>query len=151
MTSPEEQAESFLQNFDFDDVEAPAAPCLSDASDEAEHRWYDSARALDDEGGERQGALDLGLEEPSPEDLDFGSATSEPVLHLPAARPKSAATASASFATVAHDHAIRQQAVADLFKRRRLDLPNFFLGRAAVGGGEPSEVSTGRGGECGDG
>ena len=112
--SAQEQAELFLQSFDFDHFEAPGAAGLCDA-EEAEHRWYDSARALGEEGDERQEAPGLGWEPPSPEDLDLGSATSERELPLPAAKPKSAAQASSSCGTAAHDEVVRQRAVSDLF------------------------------------
>ena len=111
MASAEEQAALFLQSFDFDASDAPAATCLSDADIDAESRWYEAARALEDEGDERQG---------SP-----GLATSERERPLPAAKPKSPAPVSSSCGTAAYDEVVRQRAVSDLFKRRRLDLPGF--------------------------
>ena len=125
MASAEEQAALFLQSFDFDASDAPAATCLSDADIDAESRWYEAARALEEEGDERQGSPGLDWEVPSPEDLGFESATSERERPLPAAKPKSPAPVSSSCGTAAYDEVVRQRAVSDLFKRRRLDLPGF--------------------------
>ena len=125
MASAEEQAALFLQSFDFDAPDAPAATCLSDADIVAESRWYEAARALGEEGDERQGSPGLYWEVPSPQDLGFDSATSERERPLPAAKPKSPAPVSSSCGTAAYDEVVRQRAVSDLFKRRRLDLPGF--------------------------
>ena len=124
--SPQRQAELFLQSLDLEEAEPPAGPLAADLSDnEAETRWYDSARALDVEGEGRQAALGFELESPSAE-LDGWSVTSEQAPRPLEARPKSSGSlARTGWGTAEHDQAVRQQAVVDLFKRRRLDLPSF--------------------------